>query len=400
MKLAIDGGTPVKSRDFPAWPQYDETEAAALLRSLRQGQWWRASGQENSLFEAEFAAHHGCEHAVTLTNGTVALELALLALGIQPGDEVIVPAFTFISTSMACQKIGVIPVCVDVLPTDYCMDPALVEAAITPRTRAISPVHMAGHFADMKALLAIASKHDLAVVQDAAHAHGASGEGGRRVGEWGTMAAFSFQNFKLMTAGEGGAVTCPNAELRDRIFLYSNCGRPKDDRAYQHVVVGTNARMSEFSAAVLRAQLARLDQQTRLREANAAILRQALGGMAEVRLQQRGEHATVHPHYMFMLTLEQGRHGRAFDRNRVVDCLIAEGIPAFRAYQALYRVPSFWLAPAPNATQEELMRACPVTEHIAANGIWIHHRALLGARDDTLAVAEALHKVIDAIDVL
>lgn len=398
MKLAIDGGSPVKTGAFPAWPHYDEQEETALLRSLRQGQWWRATGQENLRFEEEFAAHHGCEHAVTVTNGTVAIELTLLALGIEPGDEVIVPAFTFISTSMACQKIGAVPVPVDVLPTTYCIDPKAIEAAITPRTRAIIPVHMSGHFSDMDAVLAIAGKHGLAVIQDAAHAHGARGPRGLRIGEWGTTACFSFQNFKLMTAGEGGIITCPDAALRERIFLYSNCGRPQADRAYQHTVVGTNARMSEFSAAVLRTQLARLDAQTQTREANAAILRDALARIPEIRQQQHGEHATVHPHYMTILTLERDRHGRPFDRNRVVDCLIAEGIPAFRAYQALYRIPSFWIAPAPATTHDGLVQACPATEHIAANGIWIHHRALLGSREDTLAIAEALRKVLDGVN--
>jgi 3-amino-5-hydroxybenzoate synthase len=400
MKLAIDGGTPAIEHDLPAWPYYDQAEETALLRSLHQGQWWRASGEENVRFEAEFAAHHGADHAVTVSNGTVAIELAMLALGIRPGDEIIVPAFTFISTSMAFQRIGAIPVCVDVLADTYCIDPSAVEAAVTPRTRAIIPVHMSGHFADMDALIAIANKYDLAVIQDAAHAHGAAGAGGKRVGEWGTLATFSFQNFKLMTAGEGGIVTCPDAELRERIFLYSNCGRPGSDRAYQHVVVGTNARLGEFSAAVLRAQLKRLDQQTSVREANAALLRDELRDVPEVRVQGRGADATVHPHYMFMMTLEADGRSQPLDRNRVVDCLIAEGVPAARAYQALYRVPSFWLEAAPKVEQSELIRSCPVTEHIAANGLWIHHRALLGTRDDTLAVASALRKVLTGVRAL
>ncbi|HEX7636446.1 MAG TPA: aminotransferase class I/II-fold pyridoxal phosphate-dependent enzyme [Noviherbaspirillum sp.] len=397
MKLAIDGGLPVRIDNFPAWPQYDKNEEVALIRSLRQGQWWRVSGHENTAFEKEFAAHHGCEHAVTIANGTVALELSLLALGIGPGDEVIVPAFTFISTSMACQKIGAVPIPVDVLASTYCIDPRAVGAAITPRTKAIIPVHMSGHFCDMEALQAIARKHDLTIVQDAAHAHGARGQDGKRVGEWNTLACFSFQNFKLMTAGEGGIVLCPSQELRERVFLYSNCGRPQGDRAYQHTVVGTNARLSEFSAAVLRAQLTRLDQQTQVREANASVLNQALSDLPEIDIQQHNEHATLHPHYMYMLTLKTDRHGRIFDRNRVVDCLIAEGIPAFRAYQALYRIPSFWIDPAPKTTQEALIRACPATENIAGNGIWIHHRALLGSRDDTLSIVQALRKVLDGI---
>lgn len=400
MKLAIEGGTPAIRHALPAWPYYDQAEESALLRSIRQGQWWRASGVENERFESEFAAHHGADHAVTVTNGTVAIELALLSLDIKRGDEVIVPAFTFISTAMACQRIGAIPICVDVLADSYCIDPRAVEAAVTPRTRAIIPVHMSGHFADMDALIAIARKHDLSIIQDAAHAHGAAGADRKRVGEWGTLATFSFQNFKLMTAGEGGIVTCPDAASRERIFLYSNCGRPIGDRAYQHVVVGTNARMGEFSAAVLREQLKRLDQQTSVREANAAALRDALRDVPEVRVQGRGADATVHPHYMFMMTLEAEGRSKPFDRNRIVDCLVAEGVPAFRAYQALYRVPSLWIEAAPQVEQSELIRSCPVTEHIAANGLWIHHRALLGTRDETLAIASALRKVLTGVSVL
>jgi 3-amino-5-hydroxybenzoate synthase len=400
MKLAIEGGTPAIGHVLPAWPYYDQAEESALLRSIRQGQWWRAGGVENERFESEFAAHHGADHALTVTNGTVAIELALLSLDIKRGDEVIVPAFTFISTAMACQRIGAIPICVDVLADSYCIDPRAVEAAVTPRTRAIIPVHMSGHFADMDALIAIAKKHDLSIIQDAAHAHGAAGADRKRVGEWGTLATFSFQNFKLMTAGEGGIVTCPDAALRERIFLYSNCGRPNGDRAYQHVVVGTNARLGEFSAAVLREQLKRLDQQTSVREANAAALRDALWDVPEVRVQGRGADATVHPHYMFMMTLEAEGRSKPFDRNRIVDCLVAEGVPAFRAYQALYRVPSLWIEAAPQVEQSELIRSCPVTEHIAANGLWIHHRALLGTRDETLAIASALRKVLTGVCVL
>lgn len=393
MKLAIDGGLPTKREDFPPWPFYDGNEEEALLRSLHQGQWWRVSGKENEAFEREFGEHHGSEHAVTVTNGTVAIEISLLALGIEPGDEVIVPAFTFISTSMACQKIGAVPVPVDVLPDTYCIDPDCIEAAITARTRAIIPVHMSGHFCDMEAIETIASKYNLFVIQDAAHAHGAQGSGGKRIGDWNTLACFSFQNFKLMTAGEGGIVLCPDKELRDKVFLYSNCGRPQGDRAYQHTVIGTNARLNEFSAAILRSQLKRLDAQTKLREANSLLLNMELENFPEIEIQKHLAQATVHPHYMYMFTLK----GSKFERNYVVDCLIAEGIPAFRAYQALYRIPCFWIEPSPKFSQEELIQACPVTENIAHNGIWIHHRALLGSGEDTICIARAIRKVLDVL---
>lgn len=396
MTLAIEGGSPVRNESYPAWPQYDEAEEQALLRALHQGTWWRATGEENVKFEQEFARYHAAEHAVTVANGTCALEIALQACGIQPGDEVIVPAFTFISTSMAVQRIGGIPVAVDVLADTYCIDPKAIKNAINSKTKAIIPVHMCGHFCDMEAILDIADEHHLVVIQDAAHAHGARGPSGKAVGEWGTMACFSFQNFKLMTAGEGGLILCPSEELRERAFLYSNCGRPAKDREYQHVVVGVNARMSEFSAALLRCQLERLESQTIIRDRNATLLSEALEGESGIILQQHTRDAVVHPHYMYMFTLSN-EYAAKVDRKYFVDCLIAEGIPAFVAYQAIYRVPNFSMPPCSSITREEYIQSCPVTEHIASRGVWIHHRALLGSEQDTLDVAEAIKKVMQTL---
>ena len=394
MKLAIENDQPIRKTEFPAWPQFDASEEEALTRALRQGQWWRVHGNENLLFEKEFSEYHDCEHALTVNSGTVALEIALLAAGIGKGDEVIVPAFTFISTSMAVQKVGAIPVPVDVMPDTYCISPQAVCKHINEKTKAIIPVHMSGHFSDMETLCAIARDHNLIVIQDSAHAHGARGAGNRSSGDWGSMACFSFQNFKLMTAGEGGIILFPTKELREKAFLYSNCGRPLGDREYQHNVIGMNCRLPEFSAAVLRSQLMRLDQQTKIREANADILRMELVDVEEISLQQRTDLATVHPHYMFMFTLNDHKRSSQIDRSQFVECLIAEGIPAYRAYEALYRVPCFWLEPHPQGSVERFAKDCPVTEHIASKGIWIHHRALLGTADDAKDVAIAIRKVL------
>lgn len=394
MTLAIDGGTPVRQSAYPVWPQFDDEEEAGLLRSLRQGQWWRVHGGENVEFEAEFARHHGAPYAMAVANGTVAIELALQALGIGPGDEVIVPAFTFISTSMACQRIGATAVPADVHRSSFCLDPASAEAAITSRTKAIIPVHMSGHFCDMVALSDLASRHGLAIIQDAAHAHGARGPQGKAVGEWGTLACFSFQNFKLMTAGEGGLILCPTQELRDKVYVYANCGRPAGDRSYQHTVLGTNGRLPEFSAAVLRAQLKRLDKQTAIRERNAAALTRMLAELPGVAVQAHLPDAAVHPHYMYIFCLEPRAGEPSIDRMRFVDCLIAEGIPAYRAYEALYNIPSFWLNPAPAGTAADFAALCPNSERVAKNGIWIHHRALLGTEADTADIAKAINKVL------
>ncbi|KPA92111.1 putative PLP-dependent enzyme [Pseudomonas asplenii] len=395
MTLAIHGGTPLRQTAYPQWPHYGPEEEQALLRSLRQGHWWRMQGNENLAFEQSFTQVHGGHSAFAVANGTVALEIALQAAGVMPGDEVIVPAFTFISTSMACQRIGATAIPVDVCADTLCIDPAAIEANITPRTRVIIPVHMSGHMSDMASLSRIADQHRLVLIQDAAHAHGAQGLGGAKIGDYGTLACFSFQNFKLMTAGEGGLVLCPNEALREKVFLYGNCGRPLGDRSYQHTVVGTNARLGEFNAAVLSAQLERLPAQNELRQHNARLLMDALNHDALVIPQGRTADAHVHPYYMVLFTLPEDGDLGQLDRNQVVDALVAEGIPAFRAYQAIYRIPSFWQAPAPaHYDQAHFITHCPVTERVASRGIWIHHRALLGSEQDTLDIALAVRKVV------
>src|ERR1700741_2702011 len=197
--------------ELPSWPQFDDAERAGLQRALEQDGWWRMGGGEVDEFEREFAEYHGADYALAVTNGTHALELALQILGVGPGTEVIVPAFTFISSSQAAQRLGAVAVPGDGDPETYCIDPAAVQRAITPRTKAIMPVHMAGHVADMDALGKLSADSGVPLLQDAAHGHGATWQG-RRIGEHGSVAAFSFQNGKLMTAGEGGLVTFPGKE--------------------------------------------------------------------------------------------------------------------------------------------------------------------------------------------
>ena len=222
MKLAINGGEPVRKRPFPKWPYYDSAEKNALNRALEQGQWWRMSGKEVDAFEEEFARFHNSPGgALAVCNGTNALEVALLTLNIGIGDEVIVPAFTFISTSMAVQRVGATAIPVDVDIDTYCLNLLLVENAITERTKAVIPVHMAGHGVDMLSLEKMAANHKLDIIQDACHAHGAISQS-KQIGEWNSMACFSFQNFKLMTAGEGGAILFPTEKLRNKAFLLHN----------------------------------------------------------------------------------------------------------------------------------------------------------------------------------
>ncbi|MFH0172861.1 DegT/DnrJ/EryC1/StrS family aminotransferase [Streptomyces cacaoi] len=360
---------------FPAWPQFDDTEREALERALAQGQWWRMGGGEVTSFEEEFAEYHGARYALAVTNGTHALELALQTMGVGPGDEVIVPAFTFISSSQAVQRLGAVSVPVDVDPGTYCIDVAAAAAAITPRTKVIMPVHMAGLMADMDGLEKLAADAGVALLQDAAHAHGARWRG-RRVGELGSIAAFSFQNGKLMTAGEGGALVFPDEETYERAFLRHSCGRPRTDRHYLHQVAGTNMRLNEFSAAVLRAQLARLDGQITVREERWPVLSALLADIPGVQPQTDDDRTDRNPHYMAMFRLPGWSEER---RNALVDRLVEAGLPAFAAFRAVYRTDAFWEANAPDETVDEVAARCPNAEAISADCVWLHHRTLLGS---------------------
>lgn len=397
-ELAINGGPPAKQRPFPAWPMYDEGEIEAVTNVLESRHWWRGNGSQIVAFEREFAAYQGAKAALAVTNGTHAIELALTALDIGRGDEVILPAFTFISTATAVLSVNAAPVLVDVTPDSYCIDPAALAAAVTPRTRAIIPVHMAGHPADMDAIADFARQHNLAVIEDAAHAQG-SEWCGRRVGAMQDAGTFSFQAFKLMTAGEGGLILSNDEAFIERCFLYGNCGRPRGDRTYQHSLLGTNCRMSELHASVLRVQQRRLDEQIARRETNAALLDSMLCEVPGIQPQHRDARATRHSYYMYMFRYDPAAFG-GLPRQEFVDMLIAEGIPAFVAYLSLHRTPLFrdrtfgprWrgdehMLPDYNAVQ------CPVSEALGDYGVWLHHSALLGDEQDVAELVHAITKV-------
>ncbi|AVT38625.1 aminotransferase class I/II-fold pyridoxal phosphate-dependent enzyme [Plantactinospora sp. BB1] len=379
-----------QSLDLPRWPQFDDREKAALLRALEQSGWWRFDGHEVSEFEKEFAGYHGARKALAVTSGTHALELALQVVGVGPGTEVIVPAFTFISSSQAAQRLGAVAVPVDVDPVTYCMDVPAAEAAITERTRAIMPVHMAGLLAGIDALGKLSDDSGVPLVHDAAHAHGAQWRG-LRLGELASIATYSFQNGKLMTAGEGGAVTFSDAQEYEAAFLRHSCGRPRADRAYRHEVSGSNFRMNEFSASVLRVQLARLDEQIDIRERRWPVLADLLARIPGVLPQGSDEGCTRNPHYMAMFRVPGITAER---RQTLVDEMVARGVPAFAAFRAIYRTSAFWEAAAPAEDVESIARRCPNVEAITNDCIWLHHRALLGTEEQMSAIAEVVSDVV------
>lgn len=365
-----------KNLEIPKWPYADEREEEELKKVLAQGQWWRNAGTEVKLFEQEFAEYLDCKGSVSVANGTVALEIALKALKIKAGDEVIVPDFTFYSTVSSVMAVGAKPVLVDVSKDDFCLTAELIEEAISEKTKAVIVVHMAGKVADMDSINEMARKHGIYVIEDAAHAHGAEYKG-RKAGSLGTCGTFSFQNAKLMTSGEGGIITSSDDEFLNMAFLESNCGRAEGDTTYKHVLVGTNARLSEFQGAILRCQLARLNDQLKLREDNYNYLKEALEKLPGIKLQTCDESVTLNSHYMVMFYYDK-KYFNEQTRDEFVQYLRQNGIPCNRAFEAIHRLPIMSTNGENNWRYGNSEKGCEVSELIADNVVCLNHNILLG----------------------
>jgi len=246
-KLAIRGGAPHRTKPFPVWPVHGEMERQGLLEVLESGV-WSGLGPKERAFSEEFSRYSGARHALCVANGSISLELALRALRVGPGDEVIVPALTWLATAWAVLQVGARPVFADVRASDWCLDPLSVKEKLSPRTKAIIPVHLYNQMAPMTELLAIAREHSLGVIEDCAHAHGMQLEG-RGAGTLGHIGSFSFQSSKSMTAGEGAVLTTNDGHLAEELAGLRNCGRPLTPES--GATFGSNYRITEFQAAVL-----------------------------------------------------------------------------------------------------------------------------------------------------
>jgi len=383
---------------FPSWPMATEREEKELLEALHSNQWWRMTGTKVKEFEHVFAEMHESKYALGVTNGTHAIELLLRSFQVKPGDEVIVPAFTFISTALPVMSLGAIPVPVDIDPETFCIDPEKVREAVTEKTVGIIPVHMAGHMCDMDRLQQIADEFNLFILEDACHAHGGEWKG-KRAGSIGDAGVFSFQQFKLMTAGEGGALVTNTQELYEQAFLYHNVGRPLGDKKYHHIVEGSNYRLSEFQAAVLLPQTGRLAEQNECRERNARILDGEMRNIEGIIPQGRQAECTVHTHYMYMFYYHPEKFG-GISRERFVEMLNEQGIPAFIAYTQIHDTPIFqeFVAKLGDTYTFPNQLNCPVSKKVAEEVIWIHHRALLGDEDTTKGIAQTIREIQSGVE--
>ena len=398
-ELALNGGRKTKQKTFPDWPQFDERERKALEEVLESRVWWRTPGTKTLQFEHDFAQFHGAKHGIAVTNGTAALEVTMSAVEIGPGDEVIIPDFTFVATASAVLYAGALPVTVDVSPETYCIDVSLAEAAITARTKAIVAVHMGGHPADLDALGALAKQKGIALIEDSSHAHATEWKG-RRIGTHGTAGTFSFQSSKLITAGEGGIIITDDAAFEKQARSVHDCGRMPGEWFYSHFINGSNYRLSEWQGAVLGAQLTRLDEQTLRRHQNARLLDKLLSQIPGITPQTLDPRCTRNGHYAYIFHVNT-KEFAGVSVERLIEAMNAEGIPNQASYPPVHALHVFQngeyrkrlcgsQAKEPHAF---LQARYPHTHRAAYETIWIPQPALLGDEEDMHEIAGAWRKI-------
>lgn len=388
--LAIHGGRPVRTEPIGRWPEFGQEEEGMLLQALRSGNWGSIDGTFVKQLEVEFAKLQDARHGIATVNGTMALSVALKAVGVEPGDEVLVPPYTFIATASAALMIGAIPVFVDIDPETLLIDPELIDAAVTSRTRAIIPVHHAGCPVDMDGVMAAARRHGLRVVEDAAQAAGSAWRG-RAVGAIGDVGTFSFQSSKPINAGEGGMMVTDDDELDDLLWSYRNVGRRRGGEWYEHVRLGWNLRMTEFQAAVLLAQMRRMPDQRARRAASAAYLTERMQQIPGVLPVKIPDGVTAHSWYTYHWRWLGARDGR-LPKLEFARAMRAEGIPLLHGYVPINRN---------EAVRSEIKRMggrepdpCPAAERADAEEILAFSiPILLGTREDLDDVVRAVEKV-------
>ena len=400
-QLAIYGGEQVVKRSFP-WPIVDEQDVLAVADVVRSGQWGNPDCSDAvAAFERQFADYCGSKYAISCVNGSVSLRLALIACGVRPGDEVIVPPYTFIATASVVLEVNCVPVFVDIDPDTYNLDPDKIEAAITERTRAIIPVHFAGLACDMDAIMAIAQKHNLRVIEDAAHAHGAAYKG-KKLGSIGDAGSFSFQSSKNLTSGEGGIVITNDEALYQTMNSLRNVGRLPHGQWYDHFNPGCNYRITQLQAVLLSEQLKRLDEQTQIRNDNGLYLDSLLAEIDGVTSLSRGDVAIRHCYHLYIFKYDKTRFGH-ISKQEFVRMLSAEGVPCSAGYpHPLYKQPVFqqknWMCYAIPDSVDYTQVSCPEAERACAEeAVWIFQHAMLGIRNDMELFAEAIRKIQHAL---
>jgi len=418
--LALKGGTPVRTKPYPGWPRGGAEEKRWLDKVLQSGRWFAGLQGDDpealgTLFGKRFADLHAARYALPVSNGSVAIEVALRALGIRPGDEVIVPPYTFISTVTSVLMVGALPVFADIHPQSYCLDPGDVQRRIGPHTRVIIPVHLAGHMADMPQLVKIAEQSNLAILEDCAQAIDAD-LNDKKAGSWGDLGTFSFQSNKTLTCGEGGLILTNDSRLAERVVALRAFGRFREKQAVRSSdltcqQLSSNYRLSEFQSAVLLGQLEKFPAENSRRQANAKRLTAGIDGIPgfyHVRIDGR---SMKHGYYYYLLKYEPDAYADLAPE-RICAALNAEGIPFVPGdRKPLYAHPVFDVKNLSTTLSPEIINryqkavdltdpGCPAAEQACSRTLILRHQVLLGQSADMDDIIEALWKVYKNIDEL
>jgi dTDP-4-amino-4,6-dideoxygalactose transaminase len=401
-KLAIMGGKPVRSEAFPSWPVIRENDEKAWMDVLHSKKWCRAgNGHYTNLFEQTWAKTLGAKYCVVTSCGTTALFTSLNALDVGPGDEVILPPYTFVATLNVILMRHALPVFVDSDRATFQIDARKIEEKITPETRCIMPVHLGGNPVNLDIVLATARKHNIPVIEDACQAH--TGEWrNRRVSTWGDLGCFSFQASKNLNSGEGGAILTSDQGHYEFCKSFQDQGRSSGSSALQYGQHGCNLRMTEFQAALLLAQVARLEEQSRIREQNGQYLTKLLNDIPGITPARMYDGATRNGYHLYMLRYDAAAFA-GLPRARFLEALAKEGIPCAGGYGPLNQVP--WLKPKLNSrayrkiyseqrlAEWEESNSCPENDKLCGEAVWFFQEMLLSARQDMEQIAEAIRKI-------
>jgi L-glutamine:2-deoxy-scyllo-inosose/3-amino-2,3-dideoxy-scyllo-inosose aminotransferase len=419
--LAINGGKPIrniKQNPWPAWPVWDENEEQALLSVLHSGI-WSYNGPKELEFNKMFSEFTGTKHTICAANGTVTLQLALEALGIGIGDEVILPGLTWQATAATVIDVNATPILVDVCEDTWCIDPDEITKAITPKTKAIVPVHLYGNFANMDAIMEIAKKYNLAVIEDCAHKHGGEWNG-KKAGSIGDIGSFSFQLSKHLTAGEGGALTTNRDDLAEKLDALRNCGRRPEGDEYNSVDKGAgvygdegnfiqsgNYRITEFQAAVLIEGLKRLPEQNKVRDENGIYINSLLENIPGIIPMRRDKRETKEAYFNFAFRYKKDEFEN-LSVNKFREALSAElGIAVEPSYEPLNNASLYvpLTKPARHKLNEQYWKDIdpsrfdlPVCERIYnEESVCLHHKVLMGTKEDMDMIVDAIKKIYNNV---
>jgi perosamine synthetase len=403
-KLAVLGGTPVRTTPFPGWPIVATNDEKAWADVLRKGEWCRLSEPQTAYvgrFEKAWAEMTGAKRCLATASGTTALITSLNALDIGPGDEVVVPPYTFVATINAVFLQHALPVYVDTDRKTFQIDAEKIEAAITPRTRCILPVHLGGNPVNLDRILSIANKHGLRVVEDACQAHLAEWRG-KKAGTLGDLGCFSFQASKNLNCGEGGAILGNDEELMQLCEIFHNNGHMMSDPYTKDTINGSNHRLTEFQGALLGAQITRVQAQAETRTRNADYLTKMLREIPGIHPAEKYEGTTRNAYHLYMFRYDKAQFA-GLDRSKFIHALNAEGVPCSSGYTPLNKEPFMKATLSSRAfkriySERELKgyeerSQCPENDKLCNEAVWFDQTMLLGSGDDMEQIVAAVRKI-------